>query len=85
MFSEAGLRMQEKEGKRYFDGSECVNWLMEELKLTRQNAAQIGDRLMTRGFIKSGSAEATCFIDGPVLFLPGHRAEDDRRRGPALQ
>lgn len=73
--SEQGLRLSEREGKRCFSGAECVDWLVEELRVGRDKALMIGDKLLMRGFFRARSDSTTCFTDDNAAYYVVERAE----------
>lgn len=72
MFSaDQGLRLQEREGKRCFPGSECVDWLVEELRAGRDKAVVIADKLLSRNFFRNlaGGDPGACFTEENTYYV----------------
>jgi hypothetical protein len=69
MFStDSGLKLIETDGQRCFHGCDCVDWLEEELRVSRDKAVVIGDKLLARGFFRGLSFEVSPFTDEPTLY-----------------
>jgi hypothetical protein len=70
MFSaDSGLELREtRDGRLCFCGCECVDWLVEELRVGRDKAVVIGDKLLQRGFFRCLVYDTASFTDDHTLF-----------------
>jgi hypothetical protein len=70
MFSvDCGLELREtRDGRLCFCGCECVDWLVEELRVGRDKAVAIGEKLLSRGFFRCLVYEVASFTDDRTLY-----------------
>eukprot|EP01087_Luapelamoeba_hula_P012003 TRINITY_DN3339_c0_g1_i1.p1 TRINITY_DN3339_c0_g1~~TRINITY_DN3339_c0_g1_i1.p1 ORF type:complete len:266 (-),score=47.44 TRINITY_DN3339_c0_g1_i1:1289-2086(-) len=84
---ETGVKCQNRRAKLFFTypdcflGSEAVDWLVDNLNISRSVAVELGDKMLVMGFIERVNDKDKVFIDNPSAFYRFIMADDS---GPPI-